>query len=131
MTRAYKLSLHTYEYVQVHMIKQVQYCDRRCDQFLGTCLVHSLAGGTGSGTRTCTCMSTVLRVSLGRSARSTSVSLEWTIRREGFGSRLAEALRDEYPQAYLHSVAVAPSRLTCDSPMQHYNAALCLAALDQ
>lgn len=65
------------------------------------------------------------------SQQTPSTSTSTSVRLAGFGSRLAEALRDEYPQAYLHSVAVAPSRLTCDSPMQHYNAALCLAALDQ
>ena len=50
--------------------------------------------------------------------------------RSGFGSRLCEALRDEYPMNYLMSVTVAPCA-SGESPLQHYNSLLCLATLQR
>lgn len=60
----------------------------------GFVVVHSVAGGTGSG----------------------------------LGSAITEQLRADYPAAFLLSVAVLPFR-SGESPLQHYNMVLCLAAL--
>ncbi|XP_070185958.1 tubulin delta chain-like isoform X2 [Littorina saxatilis] len=48
----------------------------------------------------------------------------------GFGSRLCEALRDEYPMNYLLSVTFAPCA-SGESPLQHYNSLMCLATLQR
>ncbi|PVD37371.1 hypothetical protein C0Q70_04370 [Pomacea canaliculata] len=48
----------------------------------------------------------------------------------GFGSHLCEALRDKYPVNYLMSVAIGPCA-SGESPLQHYNSVLCLAALQR
>ncbi|KAL8612612.1 hypothetical protein ACOMHN_006598 [Nucella lapillus] len=48
----------------------------------------------------------------------------------GFGSRLAEALREEYPMSHLLSVTFAPCA-SGESPLQHYNALMCLATLQR
>ncbi|KAK7493279.1 hypothetical protein BaRGS_00015405 [Batillaria attramentaria] len=48
----------------------------------------------------------------------------------GFGSRLCEALKDEYPMNYLMSVTFAPCA-SGESPLQHYNSLLCLATLQR
>ncbi|XP_033114487.1 tubulin delta chain-like [Anneissia japonica] len=48
----------------------------------------------------------------------------------GFGSRLCEAIRDDYPMAYIQSVVVAPFQ-TGESPLQNYNATLCMAWLQR
>ncbi|XP_076458939.1 tubulin delta chain-like isoform X1 [Babylonia areolata] len=48
----------------------------------------------------------------------------------GFGSRLAEALRDNYPMNHLLSVTFAPCA-SGESPLQHYNALMCLATLQR
>ncbi|XP_065891229.1 tubulin delta chain-like isoform X2 [Dysidea avara] len=48
----------------------------------------------------------------------------------GFGSRLVELLRDEYPLAYILSMAVTPFH-TGETPLQHYNSLLCLSWLQK
>lgn len=48
----------------------------------------------------------------------------------GLGSRLAEAVRDEYPANYLTSVVVAPFGVG-DNPLEAYNTVLTLHALQQ
>ncbi|XP_077997628.1 tubulin delta chain-like [Glandiceps talaboti] len=48
----------------------------------------------------------------------------------GLGSRLCEALRDDYQMPYLMSIVVAPHSLG-ESPLQHYNSLLCLAWLQR
>jgi len=68
----------------------------RCSSFSGIILIHSLAGGTGSG----------------------------------LGSLLHQKLRDEYPMNYILSCAVAPHE-GGESPLQHYNASLCLASVHE
>ena len=50
----------------------------------------------------------------------------WT----GFGSHMVELLREEYPLAYILSVAVAPFH-TGETPLQHYNSLLCLSWLQK
>lgn len=44
----------------------------------------------------------------------------------GLGSFILEQLRDDYPLAYIFSVAVAPFSLG-ETPLQHYNTLLCLS----
>ena len=46
----------------------------------------------------------------------------------GLSSALLESVRDNYPLAYILSVAVAPFRLG-DTPLQHYNSLLTLSWL--
>ena len=46
----------------------------------------------------------------------------------GLSSTLLETVRDNYPLAYILSVAVAPFSLG-DTPLQHYNSLLCLSRL--
>ena len=46
----------------------------------------------------------------------------------GLGSRLIEALRDEYGLSHLMSCAFAP-HASGESPLQHYNSLLTLATL--
>ncbi|XP_071943066.1 tubulin delta chain-like isoform X2 [Antedon mediterranea] len=48
----------------------------------------------------------------------------------GFGSHLCEAIRDNYPMAYIQSVVIAPFQ-TGESPLQNYNATLCMAWLQR
>jgi len=48
----------------------------------------------------------------------------------GLGARLIETLRDAYPLAYNTAVSVSP-HLSGDSPLQHYNSLLSLAALQR
>lgn len=48
----------------------------------------------------------------------------------GFGSHLVELIREEYPLAYILSVAVAPFH-TGETPLQHYNSLLCLSWLQK
>ena len=48
----------------------------------------------------------------------------------GFGSHMVEQLREEYPLAYILSVAVAPFH-TGETPLQHYNSLLCLSWLQK
>lgn len=48
----------------------------------------------------------------------------------GFGSRLFESLREEYPMNYLMSVTFAPCA-SGESPLQHYNSLLCLSTLQR
>ena len=44
----------------------------------------------------------------------------------GLGSAILEQLREDYPLAYILSVAVAPFSLG-ETPLQHYNTLLCLS----
>ncbi|XP_019363562.1 PREDICTED: tubulin beta chain-like [Gavialis gangeticus] len=48
----------------------------------------------------------------------------------GLGSRLCEAIRDEYSLGQILAVTVAPHQAG-ESPLQHYNALLCLAWLQR
>ena len=48
----------------------------------------------------------------------------------GLGSRLCESLRDEFSLSYLMSCVVAP-HASGESPLQHYNALLCLDSLQR
>ena len=48
------------------------------------------------------------------------------ILKPGLGSFILEQLRDDYPLAYIFSVAVAPFSLG-ETPLQHYNTLLCLS----
>ncbi|KAH3787469.1 tubulin delta chain-like [Dreissena polymorpha] len=48
----------------------------------------------------------------------------------GFGSRVAETLREEYPLAHLMSCAMAP-HASGESPLQHFNSLLTLATLQR
>ncbi|XP_015277831.1 PREDICTED: tubulin delta chain-like [Gekko japonicus] len=48
----------------------------------------------------------------------------------GFTSRLCEAIRDEYPPGHILAVSVAPHQAG-ESPLQHYNALLCLSWLQR
>ena len=48
------------------------------------------------------------------------------ILKSGLGSFILEQLRDDYPLAYILSVAVAPFSLG-ETPLQHYNTLLCLS----
>ena len=48
----------------------------------------------------------------------------------GLGSRLIEALRDEYGLGHLMSCAFAP-HTSGESPLQHYNSLLTLATLQR
>lgn len=50
--------------------------------------------------------------------------------RAGFGSHMVEQLREEYPLAYILSLAVAPFH-TGETPLQHYNSLLCLLWLQR
>jgi len=68
----------------------------RCSSFSGIILIHSLAGGTGSG----------------------------------LGSLLHQRLRDEYPMNYILSCVIAPYE-SGESPLQDYNASLCLSSLHE
>jgi len=66
----------------------------RCSSFSGIILIHSLAGGTGSG----------------------------------LGSLLHQSLRDEYTMNYILSCVIAPYD-SGESPLQDYNASLCLSSV--
>lgn len=68
----------------------------RCSSFSGIILIHSLAGGTGSG----------------------------------LGSLLHQMLREEYPMNYILSCVVAPYD-GGESPLQDYNASLCLSSVHE
>ena len=57
-----------------------------------------------------------------------TISLDLLI--TGFGSHLVELLRDEYPLAYILSMAVSPFH-TGETPLQHYNSLLCLSWLQK
>ncbi|XP_061442609.1 uncharacterized protein LOC133365151 isoform X2 [Rhineura floridana] len=48
----------------------------------------------------------------------------------GLSSRLCEAIREEYPLGHILSVSVAPHQAG-ESPLQHYNALLCLSWLQR
>ncbi|XP_060104242.1 tubulin delta chain-like [Heteronotia binoei] len=48
----------------------------------------------------------------------------------GLSSRLCEAIRDEYPVGHILAVSVAPHQAG-ESPLQHYNALLCLSWLQR
>ncbi|KAL8164653.1 UNVERIFIED_CONTAM: hypothetical protein K2H54_001076 [Gekko kuhli] len=48
----------------------------------------------------------------------------------GFSSRLCEAIREEYPLGHILAVSVAPHQAG-ESPLQHYNALLCLSWLQR
>ncbi|XP_052773452.1 tubulin delta chain-like [Mya arenaria] len=48
----------------------------------------------------------------------------------GFGSRLTESLREEYPLSHLMSCVIAP-HASGESPLQHYNALLTLSTLQR
>lgn len=48
----------------------------------------------------------------------------------GLGARLIETMRDAYPLAYNTSVSVSP-HLSGDSPLQHFNSLLSLAAIQR
>ncbi|XP_034776655.2 uncharacterized protein LOC117394755 isoform X3 [Acipenser ruthenus] len=48
----------------------------------------------------------------------------------GLGARLCEEIREAYPVGHILSVSVAPHQAG-ESPLQHYNTLLCLAALQR
>jgi hypothetical protein len=76
--------------------------------FRGLLTTQSLAGGTGSG----------------------SLFRMYSVHSLGFGSRLMEEVRIEFPKQYLISTVITP-HMTGETPLQSYNACLALNSLQK
>ena len=119
-----KCIFNSYDRYSIHCIL---WC--RCDSYVGCILLHSMSGGTGSGMVLNSCINLINTCFMSW----ISVLTHWLklhICYLGLGSRICQAIREEYPMNYILSAGVSPHR-SGESPLQCYNSMLSLSYLQK